>query len=153
MGQLRLNQEIDLKGYITSKKFVWGSISDLEAKIGYHQGRLAKGFFVAHLVRLPQPHEFELAGYSITAEHRFQLSADLDANRLKKIALEAMRRIGSRNLIKILPNTRHNAQMIDDLQYPIGRGIPQWKLIRSIPMKIFDEVIPNFKGNIILKNV
>ena len=138
---LHVGQMLSARGYITSAKYLHGTINDFERNIGYHFGRLGNGFFIAHLLRLPETDEFDLAGYSITPEHRFVSPKDMDIKKLKTIAREAMIDIGCSNLVKVFPKTGHDQSMEADEQYPFGQGgIPQWKLIKELPMRVFKEV-------------
>lgn len=150
MIELQENQYTKQKGYFTNLKFLWGTVRDFEAKLGYHRGRLENGFFVAHLMQLPKLEEFELAGYSNRPSHLFSMPTDLEIKKLKEIALEEMKRIGFRNLVKIFPDIRHNARLEPDYQYPVGQGIPQWNLITPVPMFIYKKIEANKKGNVFL---
>lgn len=143
-----MGQTIAAKGYISYSNFLWGMVGDFERKIGYHEGRLSKGFFVAHLLRLPLAGEFDLAPYSNRADHKGMSVAGLDVAKVKQLALEKMREVGYRNLLKVFPNTPHDPDMDLDVQYRAGLGIPQWKLTKEVPMLIFKEVPAGFKGNI-----
>jgi hypothetical protein len=138
--QLAVHQIITRKGYITDARFLWGNIAELERKLGYHSGRLTKGFFLAHLLRIPHFNEFNLAGYSNTPGHRFVMPGGLDSDKLKAMARKEMMRIGCRRLVKIIPITPHDASMPDDEQYPPGLGVPQWELTHPLLMRIFQFV-------------
>jgi hypothetical protein len=52
------------------------------------------------------------------------------------MALKAWTLTGGDSLIKLTPQLRHNEAMPSDAQYPPGRGVPQWKLIRPIPARV-----------------
>lgn len=145
---LHLHQTLNATGYITDAKFLYGTTGDFEYHLGYHFGRLAAGFFVGHLVTLPEANDFDLAGYSTVAEHRFKKPENLDIQKLKSMEREKMFEIGARHLVKVFPNTRHNASLHSDDQYPPGAGIPQWKLTNELPMYIFKEVETHYKGHI-----
>jgi hypothetical protein len=148
---LSLNQTISAAGYITLAKYLHGTTGNIENSIGYNFGRLKQGFFIARLQRIPELTEFELAGYSITPEHRFNQPKDLDIAKLKKIAREVMANAGCTNLVKVFPNTKHDSSIEPDIQYPFGKGgIPQWKLTASLPMYIFKEVAANYGANVYL---
>jgi hypothetical protein len=134
--KLTVHQIILKEGFITDAKFLWGNFAELERRLGFHAGRLRKGFFVAHLLRLPASNEFDLAGYSNTPGHKFVMPGGLAPDKLKEMAQKEMMRIGCRKLVKIFPVTRHRAHM----QYPPGLGIPQWKLTKPLPMRIFQYV-------------
>lgn len=138
--KLALHQIITEKGYVSDARFLWGNVAELERKLGYHAGRLKNGFFVAHLLRIPDHGEFDLAGYSNTAAHKFVMPGGVDPDKLKEIARKEMIRIGCSRLVKIFPVTRHDANMPDDEQYPPGLGIPQWKLTQPVPMRVFQYV-------------
>jgi len=143
-----------LTGYITLKKFVQvaGSLRKIEEILGFHSGRLREGAFLAELCLLPKPDEFELAGYSQVAAHRFpeqfrDIEKTLDITQAKKSIINYWSsKVGASGLVKILPVTKHS-KMNDDDQYPPGLGVPQWKLIRPVPMKIlsFSSDYPNGK--------
>jgi hypothetical protein len=147
---LQLNQTLRARGYVTDAKFVYGPVSSLESKLGYHGGRLNNGFYIGCLLRLPDAHEFELAGYSITPEHKFKTPQGYDINKLKELARDAMIKAGGRNIVKIFPNTGHNSSMSADDQYPIGDGVPQWKLVKELPFQIIKEFPANFAGSVSL---
>lgn len=149
--KLRLHQILSARGYISQAKYLYGTVRDLERKLGYHHGRLDNGFFVAHLLRIPHLNEFETAGYSQVAAHRYAFPGELDPGIVKKLARDKMQEIGHTQLVKIFPNTRHNPSLADDDQYPPGAGIPQWKLTMDVPMRIFFEVDAGYSGVIYIK--
>jgi len=147
--KLEVNKVIFAKGYFTESKYLYGTKHDLERKIGYHTTRLEKGFFIAQLLKIPNLNEFELSGYSITPAHKFINPQKLDIQKLKELARNHFLKIGTVNLLKILPISLHNVNMADDIQYPIGLGIPQWKLIQPVAMMIIRKIESNFQGTII----
>ena len=72
---------------------------------------------------------------------------------LKKLALESMYNHGLNSLVKVFPTTPHSTSLDDYEQYPFGKGgIPQWKLIKEVPMYVFKEVKAGERGNISLYN-
>ena len=116
-------------GYITKDKFVAGrTLQELEAILGFQRGRFGKGIYVLALDRLPLPGEFQLASYSMIAEHRFQMPSGLDIDKLTKIASESFALDGPERLIKIRAVEAHDPSLDPDVQYPPGKGAPQWKL-------------------------
>lgn len=136
---------VDLGGCITNANSIWGSVSEVEKRLGFHPGRLRQGFFVARLTRLPSIDEFNLGGYTNVSMHRFDAAHKLKEEEIKALkpkALRAMSDIGARNLIKIIPVIQHNANMDDDQQYPPGTGVQQWEIKRGseIPMHVFKFV-------------
>ena len=113
-------------GYITKDKFLVGRpLSVLERFLGFHQGRLSRGATFVKLNRLPLEDEFELAAYSITAEHRLVPPTGLDISKLKKIAISTWRLSGPDRLIKVIAGIAHDRNLTNDDQYPPGAGVPQ----------------------------
>jgi hypothetical protein len=144
----RLNQHVKKGGFFTEAKFLWGTVRDLEQKIGYHSGRLKNGFFLAYLTRVPELEEFRLGGYSQTQGHKIAGNSDYDNEDLKRLAREKMLSVGNMNLIKIFPNSMHDNTMHDDLQYPVGAGIPQWNLTKELLMFIYKEYPAGYLGTV-----
>ena len=136
---------IQVKGCITQERYIKGkTLAELERLLGFQKGRLESGVVVAALIQLPAVNQFELLGYSQVAEHKF--SADdrkLDINKLKQMVVEeTFTLVGNKRLIKVIANTRHNDAIENDLQYPPGLGIPQWKLTDRISARVLDVVKP-----------
>lgn len=130
---MHLHQFLPITGYITQEKYLHGrSLTEIERILGFHHGRLSQGAVVVALVQPPQPHGFELAGYSQVAAHRFGEQfgqTNLDEARMKTFVANNIFAVAGHNrLVKLLPTIRHNAGMTDDEQYPPGSGVPQWKL-------------------------
>lgn len=120
----------DIYGYVTLDKFLVGrGMADVERNLGFHGGRLSRGASFVKLTRLPTTAEFELAAYSITAQHRYAAPIGLDLGRLKILAASQWDLAGPNRLIKVIPVIAHDKAMKDDDQYPIGAGVPQWRLI------------------------
>lgn len=145
MEELSIGNPINLKGFITQKGYLLGkSLEEIEQLLGYSRGRLKQGAWICELLRLPTINEFELAGYSQVASHRFDKEFntseyDKDKNALKirkEIAMSVWLPIGARSLIKVIPITQHNDSISNDEQYPPGSGIPQWRLTSSLPFNV-----------------
>lgn len=116
-----------VKGCITKEKFIAGrTLSEIEGILGFQPRRLALGMTVVALIELPALDQFELAAYSIIPTHRFQLPGGLDIEKLKAAAKASWATVGFERLVKVRPKTEHNRDMDNDLQYPTGRGAPQW---------------------------
>lgn len=116
-------------GYITKDKFVLGrTLQELEDILGFQRGRFGKGIYVLALDRLPVPGEFQLAAYSMIAEHRFQMPPGLDADKIARNAAETFALEGPERLVKIRAVQTHDPALDPDVQYPPGQGAPQWKL-------------------------
>lgn len=142
-----IGASIKVRGYITQDKFLLGqSLAELEKRLGFHPGRLAWGASVVRLERLPLPNEFQLAAYSMTAEHRHQGPTGLDIRKLKELARAVWSLQGGDRLIKILPVTPHNPHMGPDEQYPPGSGVPQWKIVGAgVPGAVVARILPGMR--------
>jgi hypothetical protein len=92
---------------------------------GFQHRRFHLGIEV---IRLPGLAEFDLAAYSMTAEHRYKAPTDLDLTKLKKMAAGSWALTGPERLVKVRPVVPHVKGMNPDDQYPPGRGAPQWRL-------------------------
>jgi len=116
-------------GYVTQDKYLVGrTLEEIERYLGYQRGRLARGAAFMKLARLPKPDEFELAAYSMTAAHRYAAPPELDAAKLKALAMAKWTLTGLDRLVKVRPVTRHNDALSPDEQYPPGSGVPQWRI-------------------------
>ena len=125
------NTTIQVSGFITLKKFLLGrNLQQIERLLGFHKGRLRQGATFAELTAIPGVNEFDLAGYSQVANHRFDTRAlaGYDINKLKNNVLEVWNKPGEK-LVKVIATTGHNGALSNDVQYPPGSGVPQWKLI------------------------
>ena len=133
-----LHSTIQVSGFVTLKKFIVGrNLQQIESLLGFHQGRLRLGATFAELQYTPAATEFELAGYSQVADHRFDRNAlnGFDQSKLKNIAQNVWSQPGEK-LVKIIATTRHDSNMTNDDQYPPGQGVPQWKLTNPKPAKV-----------------
>jgi len=130
-----------LSGYVSKDKFLRGrTIEEMERILGYRQGRFRAGIAVARLGRLPLLSEFELAAYSLTAEHRYRQPGGLNIAKLKEMALASWSLTGLESLVKVLVNTPHDPGADSDWQYPPGSGAPQWKLTVKLPGSVVDVI-------------
>jgi hypothetical protein len=135
---------VQVRGYISQDKFLIGrSLDVLERHLGYAKGRLGEGAIFVRLDRLPYPYEFDLAGYSQTAEHRFAPNPNLNVAKLKEMVRERWTPAGADRLIKVWPKKPADLLKNADELYPPGAGIPQWKITCSgIPGTIIAEIPP-----------
>jgi hypothetical protein len=126
-----------LSGCFTQEKFIAGrKLVDIERSIGFHAGRLSKGGIVFAFLGLPEVDQFEVAGYSMVATHRFVLSPGLDPKKLKGDARKGWSLTGGDRLVKVRPAIEHDSGMNPDFQYPHALGIPQWVLKVALPAKV-----------------
>jgi hypothetical protein len=125
---------IKVSGCFTKEKFIAGrTLAEMEKILGFHAMRFASGITVAALLELPQINEFDVSGYTNVASHKFRLSAGLDVNVLKKNAMSTWTTMGFERLVKVRPVLQHREDLHPDVQYPPGRGVPQW--IAKVPLK------------------
>lgn len=133
-----LYSTIQVSGFVTLKKFLAGkSLQQIESLLGFHQGRLRLGATIAELQYIPSAAEFDLAGYSQVADHRFNKGVlnGFDQSKLKTMVHDVWSQPGEK-LVKIIATTRHDPNMTNDDQYPPGQGVPQWKLIAQKPATV-----------------
>jgi len=127
----------------------------LESLLGYKAGRLAGGWALLDLTRLPTPNDFEFRGYSYlsggiiqghkeenkdgkTAEVRLK-DGNFDVLALKKSLIKNTFSVsGTKRLVKILPKDPPSGNK----DYPPGLGIPQWELIKKMPFRVTAVMLP-----------
>jgi hypothetical protein len=141
---MHLHEIIQIKGCITQERYIKNrTLPELESLLGFQKGRLRDGMIVAALIQLPGLHQFDLLGYSQVAEHRFGSDATkgLDVDKLKELVVkETFTLVGPKRLVKVMANTPHDAQLDNDLQYPPGQGVPQWKLTSRVSARVVGVV-------------
>ncbi|WEX10867.1 hypothetical protein [Chelativorans sp. AA-79] len=138
---MRVNDPITISGYVTKEKYVCGrTLAELERLLGFAAGRFSKGVTVAKPRMLPGVNDFETAGYSQVAEHRHRPPSGLDYGVLRRLARESWALSGPESLIKFLPNIPH-ADLDPDVQYPPGKGVPQWRIAKpGVPGFVVAEI-------------
>jgi len=120
-------------GYVTTDKFIRGrTLVEIEWTLGFHRGRFQQGIEVIRLDQLPSADQFELAGYSMVAEHRFQQPGGLDIGKIKSEAAASWALQGPERLVKVRVKTPHDPAADPDVQYPPGLGAPQWMLTSPV---------------------
>lgn len=139
----RPGEFIKARGFVTRLIFVINkSANDLEDAIGYHRGRLSKGWSLLLLKEKVAPSEIVLAGYSHFSGGRIghpsrggaretveaHAGGFLDLGRVKQSLAESFVLEGPQRIVKVIPATAHDTAMPEPEQYPVGRGIPQWIL-------------------------
>ena len=138
---MTVGEIVEVTRYVTQDKYLVGrSLAEIEHLLGYHAGRLALGASFVKLNSLPGPNDFVLAAYSLTAEHHYAPPPNLDAEKLKAIAMSRWSLSGGDRLVKVRPVIWHDDAMKPDDQYPPGAGVPQWKLTRSFEGTVVAEV-------------
>ncbi|MCC6363362.1 MAG: hypothetical protein IT165_07530 [Bryobacterales bacterium] len=138
---MNIGDKKEFRGYVTKEKFVAGrDLRALEQILGFHAGRFSTGIRIVRLDRLPLLTEFDVAGYSMTAQHHFQRPANLDIERIKAAARGSWSLHGGDRLVKMIPVTAHDDGLSPDFQYPPGLGAPQWRLTSPIPGTVVAHV-------------
>lgn len=146
-----------MKGYFTLEKYIVGKNPDeLERALGFSKGTLADGAEIYGFYNLPELDEFELRGYTHLPEggdpaiEQFlretkNAYSPYDtkvlgrektmAEELKKMVRERVwEKTGRNRPVKVVPRRRG--------EYPIGTGIPQWKLIKDVAAFLIASLDP-----------
>ncbi|MBB4285002.1 hypothetical protein [Roseospira goensis] len=161
---LRVGAVVGMRGNITTLVGIRpGFERDMEKDLGFHEGRLSQGYFILLLRQFLGLDDFKLAGYTYFSGGRLGPPADsADADRLrehlydkvlqahgldgvrafKDLALKGMAVTGRKRIAKIVPVTRHDDGLTPAEQYPPGRGVPQFELVRERKFLVAVEVTP-----------
>lgn len=151
MATYKIGELVEVHGYITSEECIRGrSLRDLEAALGFEFGRLAQGVTIVALTQMPGPTQFELAGYSQVAAHRFGPITGLDVGKIKKMVAADFAADGRVPLVKVIPAIAHNPNKSPNEQYPPGGGVRQWKLTSPIPGRVVAVVDGGYPNAIAL---
>lgn len=147
---LSVGSTLKVKGFITDEKFLRGqSLSEIEKRLGFHKGRLKNGATFC-LVDYPHINAFSFRGYSQVAGHHYDeqySEVKVDVVRAKKSLIKSWKERGVQ-LIKVLPEIRHNSTISDDEQYPPGSGIPQWEITHETKARVIAILESNaYKDN------
>lgn len=153
---MKVGAEISLRGYVTKAHWLRSkSPGEVEALVGYREGRLRDGWTLLFLLQLPSAAEFEFRGHSYmsggiirghlagassrpNAEQRL-IADGIDIARLKAgIIQNVFRTSGSNRLAKVIPIADPHGQN----DYPVGRGVEQWELVRALPFKVAARMGP-----------
>ena len=146
-----LGQPTTLSGNVTTLQWIKpGYEGTTEDSLGYHQGRLAQGYWVMLLQRLPTPKEFAFDGTTMRSGGRVGLplrTTTADALRpkvhdqimaqrgaagyqaLQQATLGQVSVTGDQRIAKVLPAIRHSNTMAPADQYPMGGGGLQWVIL------------------------
>jgi hypothetical protein len=154
-----------MTGFCTHAFLLRGkSLSDLEKSLGYRSGRLASGARILFLEQLPQPDDFELAGYTYFSGGAVQGHklgpGERDANRMEallnsehgwsddQIRKYKQRMIGNKivisgaeRLAKLVACTPNGP--LED--YPPGSGVFQLKITRRLLFRVKANIAPSEK--------
>jgi hypothetical protein len=146
-------QRVAMTGFFTKARFLRQQpASELERRLGYAQGRLAKGWWLLFLEQMPTPNDFEFMGYSYmsggasqghlrpgpTAEQELK-AGKYDVFGLKRrTILQTFRLAGPDRLAKVVPIDGAGGSM----PYPPGSGFPQWRLTQPLSFRVWGSVGP-----------
>lgn len=127
-----------------------------ERNLGFHRGRLGPGYYIFLLKEVLKPEHFQFDGNTLRSGGRLGLPAgneSLDRLRLrvhddmmKKYGPEEYRSLqkwlvktgsiaGPKRFVKVVPVIDHNPHMAPNVQYPMGGGQGQWKLLKGTRLK------------------
>ena len=163
MGSLKAGDLASFKGNVTTLISITpGAEAHVEEMLGYHTGRLAGGYFVLVLKQALTPQDFEFDGTTLRSGGRSGLPAATDAldaarprvhdailsergpagyEALQSHVLKRSDWLSGRDRIaKVLPAIRHDADLPPNIQYPMGGGGLQWKLVRDCTFLVVAEV-------------
>lgn len=145
-----MNDVVRVKGCVTQEKYLKGrTIQEIEKILGFQAGRLTAGATIAALQQVPETDQFELAGYTQVATHRFDKDkalAKLEENKLKQMLRTNVFAVnGPGRLVKVIPVTPHDTLLDENIQYPPGLGVPQWKLTTLVWAKVVAKIKANEK--------
>ena len=137
-------------GNITQlKALILADLRATEKNVGFHSGRLSRGFKLLLLKEMPRPEDFEMHGTTLRSGGRFgnPLQDPEEDKQRRRVHDDIMETLGAAGygalqaaglkfasvsgrdrLIKNLPEIRNNRDMTPDVQYPPGGGFLQWDL-------------------------
>ena len=140
-----------LTGNVTTLNWIGArSPADIERSLGYAPGRLRDGYVIALLVDSLSVSDFEFDGTTLRSGGRLgkplsSEKADMLRPRvhdtllsergksgyedLQKAALKNAKVAGEERIAKVVPMTRHDPKLAPNVQYPMGAGGLQWKIV------------------------
>lgn len=159
MVEQKIRQSPRLKGYVTRRSSLWKkSGAELERIFGYKAARLAGGWALLYLKKLPKSSDwYELRGTTDLPEGGKACRADLafwQRNNQKKtdmqkfphfaIALAKALELGG---LTATGNDRSCKVVLRNLSpgtkdYTSGSGVPQCELIKKMPLKVTAIIAP-----------
>lgn len=148
---LIVGQQQPFSGNVTTLNWIGARPArDIEINLGYGAGRLAKGYCVVLLKERLAPADFEFEGTTMRSGGRVGLplaSHDADAQRrrihdqmiseygearyraMQQQALVSAQLSGPNRIAKVIPMASHDPRLTPDVQYPMGGGGLQWKIL------------------------
>lgn len=150
-----------LSGFFTRLNIVIGlTPTELEGRLGYHAGRLARGWWLLYLKESIAPGEFRLAGHSdspggetmtetpsgvpimarideIVRARSTSIDERLGTGYflIQRQLAESFVLTGPNRIVKVVPVIPHNPATPAKEQYPRGQHAPQWILSSANPKR------------------
>jgi hypothetical protein len=160
--QISANQSISLDGLFTQARFLEQlSCHEIERQFGFAPGQLADGWWLLLMERIPSPSDFESLGYSYMSgggsqghlrpgrsvgEQQAELGGR-DVFGLKQRTIrQRFRLTGPDRPAKVLAADGGRSTM----PYRPARSIPQWKLVRALPFRVWGFIGPGqvYRGSV-----
>jgi hypothetical protein len=155
------NQRVPLDGLFTQARFVQQrSCHEIERQLGFAPGQLANGWWLLLVEQMPSLNDFELLAYSYissgvaqghlrpgrwTSEPRFR-AGEPDVFGLKQRTIrQRFRLTGPDRPAKVLSADGSGS----NVPHGAGRSMPQWKLVRALPFRVWGFIGP---GQVYLGN-
>ena len=136
MPHNQIGSRIEVTGYFTEQHFIAGSnLKEMEKRLGFKPGMLAKGCSIVALLSKPGADQFEYRGYTY---RRPDTPLNIDKSKyqnMAKLRVETIDRWsihGPNRLLKIIPT------LFIPNHFQIGSGITQWELRKGeqVPGKV-----------------
>ena len=165
MGASQVGTVLKVGGNVTTLNVITpGAEASLERMVGYHPGRLAKGYSILVLTQSITSHHFEFDGTTMRSGGRLGLPAaspGADEARVRvhdtimsERGADGYRAFqewalsqrsptsGRERIAKIRPEIRHDDDLPPNVQYPMGGGALQWKLTARCAFLVVAYVFP-----------
>ncbi|SDE31391.1 hypothetical protein [Rhodospira trueperi] len=163
VGQIR-----GFRGNVTTLQWIKpGAERMTERSLGYHTGRLAKGYWVLLLKQALSPADFQFFGTTLRSGGRAGLPAATEAEDQARrsvhesilaergaggyaaLQMHVLRNIGitgPQRIAKVLPTLQHVDTMAPCDQYPMGGGGLQWNIVRNCSFLVAVQVTEDGKA-------
>ncbi len=152
-SKISANQTISVDGLFTQARFlVQLSGYEIERQLGLAPGQLADGWWLLLMERIPSPNDFEASGSYMSG------GASEGQLRPARLVNEQQVKAGMRDVFGLKQRTirqRFRLTGLDrpakvltadgrdlTMQYRPERGMPQWKLVRALPFRVWGFIGP-----------
>jgi hypothetical protein len=152
-SQISANQTVLADGFFTQARFLEQlSGHEIERRLGLAPGQLANGWWLLLVERIPAANDFESLGSYMSGgagKGDFRPSLIVDGQLAKarmrdvfglkqRIIRQRFRLTGPHRPAKVLAADGRHLTM----QYRPERGMPQWKLVRALPFRVWGFIGP-----------